>query len=50
MGKAEVVMIKNERVVRVTDLTKSYREHTAVRGLNLEINRGEIYGIIGPDG
>jgi ABC-type multidrug transport system ATPase subunit len=50
MGKAEVVKIKNERVVRVTDLTKGYREHTAVRGLNLEINRGEIYGIIGPDG
>lgn len=51
MDKTEMVSIKGkEQVVQVTGLSKSYRKHTAVRELNLEINREEIYGIIGPDG
>lgn len=51
MDKTEMVSIKGkEQVVQVTGFSKSYRKHTAVRELNLEINRGEIYGIIGPDG
>ncbi len=36
--------------VRLTDVTKSYGAHTAVRNLNLEVPRGSLYGFIGPNG
>lgn len=39
-----------DTIVRVTALRKSYRRHAAVDGVDLEIRRGEIYGLIGPDG
>ena len=37
-------------VVRVHGFAKSYGRHLAVREVNLAIPRGEIYGLIGPDG
>jgi len=37
-------------VVRVQDFVKCYRKLTAVAGVSLDIRRGEIYGLIGPDG
>ena len=37
-------------IVRVSGFVKRYKEHIAVDGLDLTINRGEIYGLIGPDG
>ncbi|MDD2580938.1 MAG: ATP-binding cassette domain-containing protein [Desulfuromonadaceae bacterium] len=37
-------------VIRVAGFHKSYGKIQAVRGIDLEINRGEIYGLIGPDG
>ncbi|MGO8928642.1 MAG: ATP-binding cassette domain-containing protein [Limisphaerales bacterium] len=37
-------------IVRVTGFGKSYGQHSAVRELDLEVRRGEIYGLIGPDG
>ncbi len=37
-------------VVRVQALVKRYRKQTAVDGVSLCIERGEIYGLIGPDG
>ena len=37
-------------IVRVTGFGKSYGKHSAVRELDLEVRRGEIYGLIGPDG
>jgi ABC-2 type transport system ATP-binding protein len=37
-------------VVRVQDFVKRYRKRTAVDGVHLDIRRGEIYGLIGPDG
>ncbi len=36
--------------VLVRDLWKRYGELDAVRGINLEIEDGEIFGLIGPDG
>ena len=32
------------------DLTKRYELRTAVNSLNLQINRGEIFGLLGPNG
>ena len=37
-------------VIRVSGFTKNYGTHSAVRDVGLEIWRGEIYGLIGPDG
>lgn len=37
-------------VVRVREFTKRYRGQVAVDGASLEVARGEIYGLIGPDG
>jgi len=37
-------------LIRVTALEKQYRKHMAVQGVDLSIRKGEIYGLIGPDG
>ena len=39
-----------ETILRTYDLTKQYGERTAVKGLNLEIRRGELVGFLGPNG
>ena len=36
--------------VRVTDLKKAYGETQALTGMNLEVNTGEVFGIVGPNG
>src|SRR5512143_3314906 len=38
------------QVVRVEGFTKRYKKHVAVSGVDLTIKKGEIYGLIGPDG
>jgi len=37
-------------VIRVSNFVKRYKKHIAVDGLDLTVMRGEIYGLIGPDG
>jgi len=37
-------------IVRIADLHKRYGKQPAVSGVSLELARGEIYGLIGPDG
>jgi ABC-2 type transport system ATP-binding protein len=37
-------------IVDVTNLTKKYGSFTALREVNLEVKRGEVYGFIGPNG
>jgi ABC-2 type transport system ATP-binding protein len=39
-----------EVAVRVDRLTKHYGEVQAVRGITFEVDKGEIFGFIGPDG
>src|SRR5438093_1521364 len=36
--------------IRITDLRKNYGSVEAVRGINLSVKQGEIFGLIGPDG
>jgi ABC-2 type transport system ATP-binding protein len=36
--------------VRLTQVSKSFGSHTAVRELSLEVPRGSLYGFIGPNG
>jgi len=46
----------NERVMRngsaivINNLTKQFDDVTAVKGLNLEIRKGEMFGFLGPNG
>ena len=39
-----------DKAVMVRDLRKSYQEVAAVRGIDLEINRGEVFALLGPNG
>jgi ABC-2 type transport system ATP-binding protein len=39
-----------DTIIRVSNFVKRYKKHVAVEGVDLEIVRGEIYGLIGPDG
>ena len=39
-----------EAIIRAVNLTRSFGSLTAVDHLNLEVARGEIFGMVGPDG
>jgi len=39
-----------DKAVMVRDLRKSYQEVAAVRGIDLEISRGEVFALLGPNG
>jgi ABC-2 type transport system ATP-binding protein len=39
-----------ESVISIRGLRKSYGETEAVRGIDLEVNRGEIFAFLGPNG
>ncbi len=47
---ASTTLGKSKSAVRVADLVKSYGKVEAVRGVSLEVQAGEIFGLIGPDG
>lgn len=38
------------KVIHVSGLRKSYKDHTAVDGLDLDIEQGEIFALLGPNG
>ncbi|HSJ18358.1 MAG TPA: ABC transporter ATP-binding protein [Solirubrobacterales bacterium] len=40
----------SEPVISVRGLRKSYRDVDAVRGIDLEVDRGEIFAFVGPNG
>jgi ABC-2 type transport system ATP-binding protein len=44
------VNTEDEYVIETKDLTRSFKSLTAVDGLNLSVRRGEIIGLVGPDG
>src|SRR3981081_230933 len=37
-------------IIKITDLTRRFGELTAVDRLSIEVSRGEIFGLVGPDG
>lgn len=37
-------------VLKTTNLTKKFGNFTALDGINIELNEGEVYGFIGPNG
>jgi ABC-2 type transport system ATP-binding protein len=42
--------LSNSLMIRATELTRRFGPVTALDHLNLEISRGEIFGLVGPDG
>jgi ABC-2 type transport system ATP-binding protein len=36
--------------ITASDLTKKYGRNVAVNGISLEVKKGEIFGLVGPDG
>src|SRR2546423_902500 len=42
--------IESDRVIFVRNLHKSYGDVEAVRGIDLEVNRSEIFAFLGPNG
>ena len=40
----------SEPVLQIKNLTKSYGKVKAISGLNIEVFRGQVYGILGPNG
>jgi ABC-2 type transport system ATP-binding protein len=39
-----------DTAIRVSGLHKSYGEHEAVRGIDFEVGKGEVFGFLGPNG
>ncbi len=50
MGQAALVAANEAPLLRVDGFVKRYGRRSAVAGITLEVKRGEIYGLIGPDG
>ncbi|WP_431483783.1 ABC transporter ATP-binding protein [Pseudomonas solani] len=43
-------MTDSETVIRARGLTKRFGQQAAVDGLNLQVNRAEVFGFLGPNG
>lgn len=41
---------ENRNVISTENLTRRFKKVTAVDGLDLKVRRGEIFGLVGPDG
>ena len=39
-----------ENIVKTIDLTKSFKNFKAVKGINLSVKKGRVYGFLGPNG
>ncbi|AKG53376.1 ABC transporter ATP-binding protein [Dehalogenimonas sp. WBC-2] len=42
--------MSTESIVKTENLTRRFKEITAVKDLNIEIKRGQVYGFLGPNG
>ncbi len=42
-------MTDNE-FIKITDLTRKFKENIALDSINLTIQEGELFGLVGPDG
>jgi ABC-2 type transport system ATP-binding protein len=42
--------MNNQIAIKTQNLTKTFGSSIAVHGLNLEVKKGELFGLVGPDG
>ena len=50
MAQRQAANTPNEAVIAVRGLRKRYGSDEAVRGIDLEVRRGEIFAFLGPNG
>ena len=50
MAKPTTVALVSEPVIQVEGLRKSYGDFEAVRGIDLEVDAGEVFAVLGPNG
>ncbi len=43
-------MAMRDNVIEVQNLTKRYGQTTVVKGISFSVGRGEIFGLLGPNG
>jgi ABC-2 type transport system ATP-binding protein len=43
-------MLDDMMAIKTSNLTKTFGDNTAVKSLNLEVAKGELFGLVGPDG
>ena len=46
----EAALVDEKAIINITGFCKSYKKKLAVNNVDLSVQRGEIYGLIGPDG
>jgi len=44
------VLLMGESVIKIDNLVKSYGHHEVLKGINMSVNKGDIYGVIGKNG
>lgn len=49
-GTAAAAAEKKEPVIRLENVRKSYGNHEVLKGVSMQVNRGDIYGLIGRNG
>ena len=50
MAKPELHVAKGSSGLRITHLRKSYRKKLVIRDFSMELNRGEVVALLGPNG
>jgi ABC-2 type transport system ATP-binding protein len=50
MDKTNTIVPNEDLAIQVQGLTKSYGKVRALRGIDLQVQRGEIFGFLGPNG
>ena len=40
----------DKEFIKITDLTRKFKENIALDSINLTIQEGELFGLVGPDG
>lgn len=50
MAKPDLTVTEGGSGLRVTNLRKSYRKRVVIRDFSMELNRGEVVGLLGPNG
>lgn len=39
-----------EHIMEITNLTKNYGKHRGIEGVSFQVEKGEIFGFLGPKG
>ena len=50
IGREQGLMAMSDNIIEVQNLTKRYGQTTAVKGISFSVGRGEIFGLLGPNG